>query len=292
MIKTIFQRNPNLLTIFETSCWNSTKDVKTIENTLSKLASEIYCEYGITSNIPNIQITRQNNRMNKGSFIVNTNTIRLSYDLFVNKLKPPYYYKQKPISNILNNKECFETFIHELRHSLQARKFDIDVSKDVEFNWEMLNYNRENGQNKDIQSVFTVCDNDLSPLLYHIQPSERDAFLFAQAICEEFRLLMNQLYPNDLAFQYPDDFSQFNESVELSKLKFHTQTPFEDVDDIIRHINGVEPTKPLNQKMWEVVQQTQLKHHGRGLFSKFLYEDVQIEEVISNETEIDDIERN
>ena len=250
MIKTIFQRNPNLLTIFETSCWNSTKDVKTIENTLSKLASEIYCEYGITSNIPNIQITRQNNRMNKGSFI------------------------------------------HELRHSLQARKFDIDVSKDVEFNWEMLNYNRENGQSKDIQSVFTVCDNDLSTLLYHIQPSERDAFLFTQAICEEFRLLMNQLYPNDLAFQYPDDFSQFNESVELSKLKFHTQTPFEDVDDIIRHINGVEPTKPLNQKMWEVVQQTQLKHHGRGLFSKFLYEDVQIEEVISNETEIDDIERN
>lgn len=43
--------------------------------------------------------------------------------------------------------------------------------------------------------------------------------------------------------------------------------------------------------MWEVVQQTQSKHHGRGLLDKFLYEDVQIEDALSNETEIDEIER-
>ena len=103
---------------------------------------------------------------------------------------------------------------------------------------------------------------------------------------------MHSLFQDDLSFVEHDRFSDFWFNIEIAMDTFHTQTPFEDGDDIIRHINGVEPTKPLNQKMWEVVQQTQLKHHGRGLFSKFLYEDVQIEEVISNETEIDDIERN
>ena len=289
MMEKLIKDNLQLFENFQNNNWNSIVDVKHMEQILQEVVDKIANHIGLKETPCEIKIKSMKNPTSKGLFNPKTKTIYLESDLFIKKLKPPYYRNGIPLTNSLSNKECFETLIHEFCHACQHyyiknNCFDSD---------NVILLNREPSLNKDYYSYFSIVPNNKSSiLLYSIQPAERDAFLFADDICREFNNQMHSLFQDDLSFVEHDRFSDFWFNIEIAMDTFHTQTPFEDVDDIIRHINGVEPKKPLNQEMWEVVQQTQSKHRGRGLLDKFLYEDIQIEETLSNEIEIDDIERN
>lgn len=257
------------------------------EETLQYIVDYKAHQLGLPS-ICKVVIRNLNDSSKKGIFNKKTDELIINSKLAIDCLSTPY----RTIDNhVLANKDVFEVLMHEFEHALQ--KHAIEIISNHGFDMSVFKLNYHDGNDSKLHSLFCVnkSDIELSTLLYKLQPVERDAFMFAKKECESFNQNMHNLFPNDLAFEYNDDFSMFEDSIDEAINKFQTQTPFEDIDDIIRHINGIEPLKPLNQKMWEAVQKTQTKSLMQQLSERFFEQRYDYDEQKDFNNENDEIER-
>lgn len=247
-------------------------------------------EFGLPS-ICNIKIIELNGGRQNGEFVHKTHAINIEKELAVDLLKPPYHQKEK-IVHQLANKEIFEILMHEFAHAMQQYVVENPKIYENDEFYQKLMLNRDLGQNSDLKAYFTLSSEknfrkqQICSLLYRLQFSERQAFEFADQECKKFNETMKLLFPEDLAFAYHDSFSQFSKSIEEAKYEFNTDTPYEDIDDIIRVINYLEPLKPLNQEMWQAVIETQQQEKEnvlKKLLGRFTAEK-------DNETEIEDLQ--
>ena len=274
MIKQLIKTCPELFVKFPINEWNSCKDAneltamfQTIADSLSKL---YYGEN--TPSFCTIEICKLNSPTKKGEFDPNTNRLLLEYELFVNKLKIPYYSQSgAPIEHYVSNKECLDVFLHEYRHAMQHYERTHETNKHFISDAALLNF--EHNQNKNLNAYFRMTQSRVSDILYHLQPAERDAFIYAQSTLNDLVNEMAKLYSEDLTFKNYSSTSQFDINVKISCDVFNTQTPFEDIDDIIRHINGIEPSKPLNEEMWQAVQDSQKKEPKGRFLGRFFDEE-------------------
>lgn len=280
MIKSLYDERPDLFTIFQSNNWERAS-TDTIKKNFQEMINELSRIYGASVPLCNVEIVKSNLGHFKGEYVHESHTLRLEHNLVVDKLKPPYYINGTAMHSPLTNKDAFETFIHEFRHAIQQYEKQTTYIKEPNDFTKLLLLNDEHKQNTKIKAYFKG-GNMLADALYFIQPSERDAFLFASQMCQQFNGIMHSVFPEDLAFVVNDDFSNFQENVKAASQFFHTSTPFEDIDDILRHINGIEPLKPLNQEMWEAVQKTQSKSLKQQVMERFSYDATPV----SNETNI------
>ena len=203
-----------------------------------------------------------------GKFFHKTHELYIEKRLAEELLKPPYNKKH---SNVLANKETFEVLMHEFCHALQQYVIEHPELYGEHEYYQLLVMNREDKQNNKLFAYFSLyCGDDpekreLSSLLYTLQLSERDAMKFADDESKDFNVIMHTFFPDDPAFHFHDSFSQFYKRVEEAKDEFNTNHPFEDIDDIIRNINGVPTLNPLNKIMCQAVIKTQSKSFGERL---------------------------
>jgi hypothetical protein len=208
----------------------------------------------------NVSIRSLNDPSKKGLFVSKTGDLIIEKDLAVNGLKPPYRKNGLELKNVLSNKETFETLMHELRHAIQEYERQSALRDGFTSYSLLMCLNHEYGQNSHINAYFKATEKDSrSVVLYMIQPTERDAFLFADKECREFNELMHSLFPSDEAFSMHDTFSAFNDAIQDAMILFETSEPFEDIDKILKSINGLPIDMPLNNLMYDAVQETQKK---------------------------------
>ena len=271
MMEKLIKDNLPLFQTFTNKLWNDFTNVDDIEKTLQSIINKIAESFNFPDVSCQIKIKSFKDPKTKGLFDSKTKTLFLEHDLFVKKLKSPYYYNDRPIINTLANKECFEVLMHEFCHALQ----DYYTEQQLFDKQNILILNKERSQNKEYYAYFNInVKNPKSALLYILQPLERDAFLFADDLSNKFNNVMRVLFPHDLSFSQHDRFSDFWFNTKLAEKVFNTQTPFDDIDDIIRHINGIEPLKPLNEEMWKAVQDSQKKELKGRFLGRFFDEEI------------------
>ena len=225
--------------------------------------------------ICHVRIANMKDDSKKGMFDKTTDILTINRKLAVDCLKPPY--RKNKDDHILATKDIYETLMHEFEHALQ--KHAINIIKQYGYDMSVFELNYNNGNHTSVNSTFIINRKNkdaefLSSLLYHIQPIERDAFAYANKKCVEFNNDMRELFPQDLSFAYSYPFSSFDTSVKMASVQFQTETLFEDIDDIIRVINGIEPNKEINQTMYDAVIKTQSKDFVQKIIDKFNYEEL------------------
>lgn len=274
MIKNLIDANIELFTIFKTEEWDRCQDPNIIAKTFQLIADLLVQKYYGTD-IPNlctVKVQKLHSPSKKGEFDPETNTLYIEHELSVNKLRVPYYYNGNPVTNYTSNIDSMEVFLHELRHAMQHYERTHQISNPQVPIITAINY--ESGQNEFHYAYFSITNSPAHDTLYYIQPTERDAFLFAEQTVDDFINAMNQKYPEDLAFRKYKKYSPFQDAINNAIIYFDTQTPFEDIDNIVRHINGIEPSKPLNKEMWQAVQDSQKKEPKGRFFGRFFDEEI------------------
>lgn len=199
----------------------------------------------------------------RGKFDRKTHILHMSNDLVIKSITPSVGVGAMR-HNPLSHKETYETLMHEFWHAVQQYVIENPGKYTVE-HADMLLMNIENSTNKKLRNQFIVTRNkdailsNSSYLLYAIQPVERYAFMYAENETKLFNDDMHMMYPNDLAFIRYYPFSNFEKIINDAKITFNTQTPFDDVDNVIRYINGEIQKSNVNQLMLQVVEKTQKK---------------------------------
>ena len=261
---------------FQIDAWKSLS-IKEKEYTMQWIVDYMAAQIGLPS-LCNVKIEELDNTVESGFFEHNTHNLYIEKELAEDCLKPPYHTKRTPDRNhILATKEIIETLMHEFRHAYQQYVYEHANEIEATKYWFMVCLNREHEENNLYKSYFQL-NTDKGPiylessfLLYSIQPQERDAYLFSCKASESINNKIHELFPEDESFDRHYSFCKFEDRVEDAKRLFQTDTPFEDIDDIICYINGIEPSKPLNQIMWKAVQETQKQgqtHEKENLVNK------------------------
>ena len=270
MIDNIFETHPDLFDVFQKDIWDKEQNVVQLEAALQNIADVIATEYGMTSPICSVKIANLNDPRKKGEFDYNTQELKIEKFLAVDKLKPPYYADGQPVQNVVSNRETLEILIHELRHAMQEYyRNNPSLHHDTEY-IELISLNLEHKQNYKYSAYFEN-SGGVSALLYNLQPVERDAFAFAEVICKDVVHYMRERYPEDLSFAINSGFSRYQDFVDDAKIIFNTETPLQDIDNVIRHINNRAVHAPLNSQMWKAVEQTQTKPITQQIKERFSF---------------------
>lgn len=253
---------------FQTNTWPFVPEDKK-EQIMQFIVDYMANQMGLPS-ICKVKIKEFHDGAKKGEFDHKSKELGIERELAVNCLKPPYRKGEISFSNLLAHKEVFEILMHEFCHAIQEyAKEHPEQFCNFKY-YHLLHLNHEHCQNIKLNAYFLPVDKNIqSMLLYAIQPVERDACIFADRVSREFNDKMHDLFPDDLAFHEHDSFSAFQESMDNAKRRFKTTTPFEDINDIIRHINGVDTLNPLNEIMYQAVIDTQTKSFKQQLAEFF-----------------------
>lgn len=263
MIHKLYQQRPDLFVIFQTDEWNRAS-AQRIQNNFQEIANCLSYMLGMKKPLCEVQIVKENSKRFKGRYVHETHILQIEHKIAVDKLKPPYYDKGVPISSPLSHKDAFEVFIHEFRHAIQEYEKEFVHPYTPSERTKLLWYNDEHMQNTEVNMYF--CGGDkYADALHCIQPVERDAYMFAATLCQQFNDVMHKAYPDDLAFIMHEDYSNFTENVEKATILFNTQMPFEAIDDVLRSLNGDIPLNTLNTIMLEKVLETQSKTKMRQI---------------------------
>lgn len=196
-----------------------------------------------------------------GEYDSKNNIIKIEKELAIDGLKPPYHMNNIKNYHLTRELETYGALMHEFRHAIQ-NYIKRHPSRNEKYRQLMI-YNSDNANAKNLKMYFNInvksqAKKDASIILYKIQPSERDAFMYRDKKMDEFLKEIHELFPE----KYPSwsfNDSDFQQSVKEAKIRYETESPFEDIDNIIKVLNGESLELSLNEQMINDIYLTQQK---------------------------------
>ena len=161
--------------------------------------------------------------------------------------------------------QVYFALMHEMRHSIQKYYVEHpELCGDI--GWlELMSNNRNTGTPE--TSVYFTIDNELhrslklsATCLYELQPSEIDANDFAQKQLLLFVQHMRDKFPDHWMYDDVHVPIKFNARVEDARVLFLTNSPVEDINDVLFAINGNHVDRKLNDCVCGAVRDTQANH--------------------------------